>query len=147
MLTFTAGLETLGAKGQIYHNFSFRLEHAGEDVRPHELFLEDNENDRLPPMFGQFCCRLAVQPYCREEPVLCGSLSLRYPLNERYSGGRWAENCWARLMDFKLCLWQSLEQYEAARSPSKQVIRIYLLISLWTYFKNRLNTYLFIFII
>jgi len=100
---------------------SLRLEHAGEDVRPHELFLEDNENDRLPPMFGQFCCRLAVQPYCREEPVLCGSLSLRYPLNERYSGGRWAENCWARLMDFKLCLWQSLEQYEAARSPSKQI--------------------------
>ena len=34
---------------------------------------------------------------------------------------RWAENCWARLMDWKLCLWQSLDQYEAARSPSKQV--------------------------
>ena len=25
-------------------------------------------------------------------------------------------------MDWKLCLWQGLDQYEAARSPSKQVI-------------------------
>ena len=65
-----------------------RLEDAGEEVKPHELFLEDAENDRLPPLFGQFCCRLAVQPYCREEPVLVGSLSVRYPLNERYSGDR-----------------------------------------------------------
>jgi len=100
---------------------TLRLEDAGEDVRPHELFLEDTENDRLPPLFGQFCCRLAVQPYCREEPVLVGSLSVRYPDNERYSGDRWAENCWGRLMDWKLCLWQSLDQYEAARSPSKQI--------------------------
>ncbi|XP_023347091.1 rhotekin-2 [Eurytemora carolleeae] len=100
---------------------TLRLEDAGEEVKPHELFLEDAENDRLPPLFGQFCCRLAVQPYCREEPVLVGSLSVRYPLNERYSGDRWAENCWARLMDWKLCLWQGLDQYEAARSPSKQI--------------------------
>ena len=40
--------------------------------------MEENENrderrgadksgklDKLPPMFGHFCCRLAVQPYCR----------------------------------------------------------------------------------
>jgi len=100
---------------------TLRLEDAGEDVKPHELFVEDSENDRLPPLFGQFCCRLAVQPYCREEPVLVGRLSVRYPNNERYSGDRWAENCWGRLMDWKLCLWQNLEQYEAARSPSKQI--------------------------
>jgi len=100
---------------------TLRLEDAGEDVKPHELFLEDGENERLPPLFGQFCCRLAVQPYCREEPVLVGRVSVRYPNNERYSGDRWAENCWGRLMDWKLCLWQSLEQYEAARSPSKQI--------------------------
>lgn len=100
---------------------TLRLEDAGPDVRPHELLLEDLENDRVPSLFGQFCCRLAVQPYCREEPVLVGRLSVRYPNNERYSGDRWAESCWGRLLDWKLCLWQSFEQYEAAKSPSKQI--------------------------
>ena len=84
--------------------------------------MEENENreerrggekkvDKLPPMFGHFCCRLAVQPYCRsvllfeacradsgyfvrEEPVLSGSLAVRK------IGGTWQEECWVRTIKF-----------------------------------------------
>ncbi len=61
---------------------TLRLEDAAEDVRCHELYLEDGENDRLPPLFGQFCCRLAVQPYCRysngDLAWLCTNTALRF---------------------------------------------------------------------
>jgi hypothetical protein len=47
---------------------------------------------------------------------------------------RWAENCWGRLMDWKLCLWQGVEQYEAARSPCKQVYQC--LVRLFNFFPS-----------
>ena len=58
--------------------------------------MEENENrderrggekvgklDKLPPMFGHFCCRLAVQPYCRSVPLFS-------PLCEADSGYFWS---------------------------------------------------------
>lgn len=35
-----------------------------------------NENPRLPPLFGQFCARLAVMPSCSEKPALVGGLGV-----------------------------------------------------------------------
>jgi hypothetical protein len=55
----------VGPQFDLVGTATLRLEDAGEEVRCHELYLEDAENDRLPALFGQFCCRLAVQPYCR----------------------------------------------------------------------------------
>ncbi len=55
----------VGPQYDLVGTATLRLEDAGEEVRCHELYLEDAENDRLPALFGQFCCRLAVQPYCR----------------------------------------------------------------------------------
>ena len=79
-----------GPKFDLLATATLRLEEAGEQVgsldkssfvssniqvRSHEFYMEENENslgkggsdkpDKLPPMFGHFCCRLAVQPYCR----------------------------------------------------------------------------------
>ena len=34
-------------------------------------------------------------------------------------GSRWQEDCWVRLMDWKLSLWSGVDQYEAARSASR----------------------------
>ena len=107
-----------GPKFDLLGTAILRLEDAGEDVQSHELYMEEeNNHPRLPPLFGQFCARLAVMPYCREEPVLVGGLGLR-PV-----GGRWQEDCWVRLMDWKLSLWSGVDQYEAARSPSR-IVRV-----------------------
>jgi len=107
-----------GPKFDLLATATLRLDDAGEEVRSHELYMEEGENDhpRMPPLFGQFCARLAVMPYCREEPVLVGGLGVR---PEGSSG--WQEDCWVRLMDWKLDLWSGVENYEQARSPTKSV--------------------------
>ena len=57
---------------------TFRLENSGEEIKSRELYqVEENNHPRLPPLFGQFCARLAVMPYCREEPVLVEALGVR----------------------------------------------------------------------
>ena len=67
-----------GPKFDLLGTAILRLEDAGEAVQSHELYMEEeNSHPRLPPMFGQFCARLAVMPYCREEPVLVGGLAVR----------------------------------------------------------------------
>lgn len=110
--------EVKGPKFSLIATATLRLEDAGDEVNSHELYLEDRENERTPQLFGQFCCRLAVQPDCREEAVLVGGLGVRFPENE-IAG--WQEGWWARLMDWKLCMWTGVEQYQAARSPVRQV--------------------------
>ena len=107
-----------GPKFDLLATATLRLEDAGEDVGSHELYMEDTENDhpRLPPLFGQFCARLAVMPYCREEAVLVGGLGVRGEGMQE-----WQEDCWVRLMDWKLSLWSGVDQYEQARSPSRTV--------------------------
>ena len=54
----------------------------------------------------------------REEPVLVGGLGVRPG-----PAARWQEDCWVRLMDWKLSLWSGADQYEAARSPSR-IVRV-----------------------
>jgi len=106
-----------GPKFDLLGTATLRLEDSGEFVKSHELYQEEeNNHPRLPPLFGQFCARLAVKPYCREEPVLVGALGVRAG-----EGFRWQEDCWVRLMDWKLSLWSGVDQYEAARSPSRTV--------------------------
>jgi len=104
-----------GPKFDLLGTATLRLEDSGEFVKSHELYQEEeNNHPRLPPLFGQFCARLAVMPYCREEPVLVGALAVRPG-----EGSRWQEDCWVRLMDWKLSLWSGVDQYEAARSASR----------------------------
>jgi len=107
-----------GPKFDLLATAILRLEDSGEEVKSHELYMEESENDhpRLPPLFGQFCARLAVMPYCREEPVLVGGLGVKSD-----SMQDWQDDCWVRLMDWKLSLWSGVDQYEQARSPSRTV--------------------------
>ena len=106
-----------GPKFDLLATGTLRLEQAGGEVMSHELYMEQGENsaERLPPLFGQFCARLAVQPYCREEAVLVGGLAVRR------GGGKWQEECWVRLMDWRLSLWSSAELFEQASSPGREV--------------------------
>lgn len=46
--------------------------------------------------------------------MLVGALAVRPG-----EGSRWQEDCWVRLMDWKLSLWSGVDQYEAARSASR----------------------------
>ena len=55
-----------GPKFDLLGTATLRLEDSGECVKSHELYQEEeNNHPRLPPLFGQFCARLAVMPYCR----------------------------------------------------------------------------------
>jgi len=80
-------------------------------------------------LFGQLCCRLAVTPYSRTEAVRTGRLTL----TSISSGGRdqeedcldWrleaedtlAEDCFVRLSNWRLEMWQSTAQYRRGEEP------------------------------
>ena len=67
-------------------------------VRSHEFYMEENENslgrggdklDKLPPMFGHFCCRLAVQPYCRSVSLVSTLWSYAWLLGQGGACSLW----------------------------------------------------------
>ena len=44
-------------------------------------------------------------------------------LGVRQVGGQWQEDCWVRLMDWKLSIWAGVDLWEQARSPGR-VVRV-----------------------
>ena len=77
------------------------------DIETHELYIEDPTDENSPPMFGGLCCRIAAMPYCCEEPIWEGLVSMSSKSSPKF----------ASLMDWKLSLWNSPEQKVAARRP------------------------------
>lgn len=76
----------------------------------HDLYVVvEPTSDQCLPLFGQFCCHLAALPYCCEEEVLAGELTLDVTGKQ--------QSVWASLFDWKLRLWTDRSQKEAARHP------------------------------
>ena len=114
----TKDFENLGPKFDLVASTNLCLEACAENIRTHDLYIENDpdaggsdhwgENKGSYgaggggyglPLFGQICCRLAALPYCCEEEVLSGPLSLKG------KNGKSAHSLWGSLFDWKLSLW------------------------------------------
>jgi hypothetical protein len=110
--------ENIGPKFHLIASATLNLDNCSDDTRTHELYVEedpsgDDDGTKTAgfalPLFGQFCCRLAALPYCCEEEVLSGHLSLKR------NAGQTTE-LWAALSDWKLSLWTERERQEEANA-------------------------------
>ncbi|GFX63043.1 rhotekin-2 [Trichonephila clavipes] len=52
------------------------LSDANARIKTYDLVMESIEKSNQLPLFGHFCCRLAVQPKCMIEETFSGYLSL-----------------------------------------------------------------------
>ena len=113
----------VGPKFEMIASANLTLEHCSQEVETHELYVEDRQSLNCPPMFGALCCRLAALPYCCEDPVLQGTLSLMYDSKASKVSANTVVDfsnpklVFASLMDWKLSIWLSKDQKEAARRP------------------------------
>ena len=66
-------------------------------------------------MFGGLCCRIAAMPYCCEDPIVDGMVKI---FSEPSASKKLV---FASLMNWRLSLWSSRDQKEAARRPFLQI--------------------------
>lgn len=97
------------------------------DVETHELYVVDSSSDNCPPLFGGICCRLAAMPYCCEEAVVSGQISLlQSEQNSKESANTILDfskpkSVFASLVDWKLSIWSSKSQKDSARRSILQI--------------------------
>lgn len=57
-----------GPKFDLAATAALRLADAADAIKTHDLIIVKNDSQQaLLPFFGNFCCRLAVQPLCLQE--------------------------------------------------------------------------------
>jgi len=76
------------------------------------------KEEQMPQLFGQICCRLAVSPYCNQEPIVSGFMAISWPESEIVIPG-----CFGQLLNWRLEIWSSLAHYRRGEQPWK-VLRI-----------------------
>jgi len=72
------------------------------------IFSLENKYHSLP-LFGHFCCRLAIQPECINKEICIG--------NVKVSG----QNYWARLQGFCIKMWESKKHAEEGQNPEHMI--------------------------
>ncbi|XP_050049012.2 rhotekin-2-like isoform X1 [Dermacentor andersoni] len=96
----------IGPKFELEAHATLRLSDADDKAHTYDLTMESLENPQLQlPLFGHFCCKLAVVPDCTHEEQLSGYLGV-VQLANGVSGRR---RLWCVLKNFQLCLWTSPE--------------------------------------
>lgn len=82
---------------------TLRLKDAADAIKTHDLIIENLENRNAQlPLFGHFCCRLAVQPDCQNIERISGYLKIK----EVTARATKIESVyWASLSNFQLKLW------------------------------------------
>lgn len=77
--------------------------------------INNNQMNNRLPLFGHFCCRLAVQPDFIKHHYSAGELDLLPPDTSNIFSG------YARLQAFKLTCWDSLQAYENQEEPKYSI--------------------------
>lgn len=113
-----------GPKFELIATATLTLADASDLPHTHDLTLTTNftannmnnnqMNNRLP-LFGHFCCRLALQPDFIKTNYCAGKLQLLSPNdNQLY-------DLYARLQAFKMPCWDSLEAFENNEEPKYNI--------------------------
>ncbi|CAL7938090.1 unnamed protein product [Xylocopa violacea] len=77
------------------------LDDTDGNVRSHDLTLHSFESKfHALPLFGHFCCRLAVQPDYINKEICSGVVTIN------------RQSCWARLKNFKIEAWKSKDHLD-----------------------------------
>lgn len=101
----------IGPKFDLVAHATLRLADSSDDIHTHDLILENMENPHHQlPLFGHFCCRLAVQPECMIEECMSGHLGLIQQIGN-VSGCR---RMWCCLRNFHLSFWSKCEESQHA---------------------------------
>ncbi|XP_078033502.1 rhotekin-2 [Augochlora pura] len=85
------------------------LNDTDENIRTHDLTLNNFSTDTKAhalPLFGHFCCRLAVQPDCIDKELVIGFVIIN------------GQRCWARLHAFELEAWKTKKLPEESQKPA-----------------------------
>ncbi|XP_076166547.1 rhotekin-2 isoform X2 [Ptiloglossa arizonensis] len=86
------------------------LDDTNRNIRTHDLILNNFENKvHVLPLFGHFCCRLAIQPDCITKEVRIGFITIN---DQRY---------WARLQGFEIEAWKSKKAAEGLHEPNYKI--------------------------
>lgn len=101
------------------------LEDAHDSIHTHDLVLVNHENkSHQLPLFGHFCCRLAVQPNCIAQEVCSGEIFVlhRNSPNSKSSSQDKFVPLWGQLQAFKLDLWEKREHWEKGKDPVRSIV-------------------------
>ncbi|GIY79212.1 rhotekin-2 [Caerostris extrusa] len=79
------------------------LSDANSRIKTYDLVMETAEKNNQLPLFGHFCCRLAVQPKCMVDEVFSGYLSLVQQIGN-ITGSR---RMLCSLKNFNLSMWSN----------------------------------------
>ncbi|KAI4504888.1 hypothetical protein M0802_000438 [Mischocyttarus mexicanus] len=88
----------LGPRFELAASAKLTIEETDNGVRTHDLVINHVENKNcMLPLFGHFCCRLAVEPECINSDIHAGIIDIN---GQKY---------WARLRNFCVKTWLSKE--------------------------------------
>ncbi|XP_031630250.1 probable polyketide synthase 15 [Contarinia nasturtii] len=114
----------IGPKFELIATATLTLSEASDLPHTHDLTLTTNYpannmnnnqfNNKLP-LFGHFCCRLAVQPDFIKNSYCAGNLELLSSNDNQLYG------VYARLQAFKLAYWENLEAFENNLEPKHAI--------------------------
>ena len=94
------------------------VDDANDAIECHDLDKTAPNEEQLPKLFGQICCRLAVSPYSTKEPIVSGNLAVSWPESEIVIPG-----CFGQLLNWRLKIWSSIDHFRRGEQPWK-VVRI-----------------------
>lgn len=102
---------TLSEASDLPHTHDLQL------ISSHTNYASNNNNNNQTnnnklPLFGHFCCRLAVQPDFLSTSYLASDIQLLHPHDDQLFSG------YARLQAFQISCWDSLEAFEAKSVPA-----------------------------
>ncbi|KAL6263844.1 hypothetical protein P5V15_003925 [Pogonomyrmex californicus] len=82
------------------------LDDTNDNTHTHDLVINSIENKHHSlPLFGHFCCRLAIQPECITKEICIGNVKID------------GQNHWARLQGFCIKTWESKKHAEEGQNP------------------------------
>ncbi|RWS14046.1 Rhotekin-like protein [Dinothrombium tinctorium] len=93
-----------GPKFDLIAEATLTLDDANDCVRTHDLVIDSENRQSSLPLFGHFCCRLAVNPDCINEERISNYLRVSEK-SDHHSPKEWPVY-WASLKNFKLYLWK-----------------------------------------
>lgn len=97
-----SGNMIVGPKYDLMGTGTMRLSDASTSIKTHDLVLETSTESELP-LFGHFCCRLAVQPNCLSEETMSGYLHIQASESVQEDWGQF----WCLLKNLELNCWKN----------------------------------------
>lgn len=108
-----------GPRFELIASATLTLSEASDLPHTHDLQLISNHssyaanninnnqiNNNKLPLFGHFCCRLAIQPDFMKISYFSGEIQLLHPNNGQLFNG------YARLQAFKILCWDNIQSFE-----------------------------------